>query len=675
MKIIFNPKNKQLDIGMRFFYLSVLCIMFFGTLIDKRLASAEEYFQSHVLQTEMKIYNHGGRAPGFSNPIWLRQNIKDILQKKPASFVAHFVSGRLEYEIGNYPTSVYHLKKARYMIERLQGFDKPPKSGEPHWHALILYQTAKTYMAMDRIKSECEILDLYLEKDYKRYERINRIRTSGSWYYIRGLLKMGEIQKAHQLSTDALAQPGMMEKEKQSAMMDLKLVEEFQSRSTKDTLNSYLETYEQLKASKRRVDSFLLNTLAYYCRINGDLEKAERFLKLSAEIRERRSASHPCNTLSRIYVASSKWGEARASLKNEWQWISGKYSFVGKELRKETLLSVSEYYIATGCPERALQICLPLVDIPVRSGFRWRFPEQWDAALLLTTICAYEQTRLRLSQWEINKSIIQRAQNIIQKMLMRLKEEQLKRIFKSRVAGRLSRKARVLNVTDIIDAPYWMHGDAIRILGPSVTRKLIKQYPFDDFQKQLYQNAVEAEVYYLEHAWDQLEKTSAAALSDLPGGERLWRARMSAMNGVCLMKSGEYREAMNRFLETYHISPAIFDHLNIPLPCRIYIDENNIVKSVASMIQKSSRIVFYNQGFKLWIKKINNHLEFVLKDRQNQPLKRFFISNRDMDHLQLDENILPKFYQQIFSVGDLPRVGDFDLIEGRSVENDIFKSE
>ena len=90
-----------------------------------------------------------------------RETAEGILEESPRSIIGHLALGLVQrYGEGNLPRSLYHLRRARTLLEARFG-PAPLSSGAVRWHGRILQETAFTCGEMERYEEELQLWDRY----------------------------------------------------------------------------------------------------------------------------------------------------------------------------------------------------------------------------------------------------------------------------------------------------------------------------------------------------------------------------------------------------------------------------------------------------------------------------------------------------------------------------------
>ena len=630
-----------------------------------------QQFRSGVTPEEWQAYGQLPEGSSFFDPSEVRKRAAEILSVKPESFVAQLLLGRLEYEHGNYPRSIYHLKQARERLEGLPAYEHLPQSGEePHWHALVLYRMAISDMALDRLPEQLDALDAYAKQHYERFEIRNNILRPAAFYRLSALVKLGRIDEAHALAEEALQRPGLSVEEKLAAREDLTLVERFRQKDSGKIYALYHKLLQEVDELGQTPGSSLLGALAYFSQLEGKYDEAAQALKRSARELKSRSSSHPYFGLAQLLLLQADWQAAREALRQCWQWLPGKRSYLRQELSKENRLAVAEFYLASGDVESAWRISSMLVNNPVRSGFRWRFSEQWEAASVLTALSALRQARLLRKERTIMMSWTVKLKNALSELDDLLYEQILKRKFRALVLERLKRPLPPLNALEAIDTPGWLFGEMVRLLGTGPSRQLLEAYPLTGRQHIMFFDAVNAEIAYQERDWENTLTFCWRAVVSLPRTERLWRARILAIQANVLRKLDKIEQAVVLMVQAYRINPAVFRHLDMQVPVSFLTDQSETRRRIIDALGHSSLLIEHHKGLRISIEETaDGGLSASVLSPNNSVLKNILIFIRGSETPEIfQERAVHSIRQQLFVAGPLLEQADYDALEGRAIK-------
>lgn len=627
-------------------------------------SAQEQYFQSGVSEQERLAYQQFPEGSAFLDAVQLTTHLSAILAEKPDSFVVELLRGRLKYEHGNYPSSAYHLNHARKLVESLPGFQYAPQADEePHWHALILYRLALTYMALDRLEDQLKVLETYAQYQYDQFEQRNALLRPASFYRIRALLKSGRIEEAYQLALAASQQRSLTEEETQAVQEDLALVEEFRSRDTVYLYTKYAALIQEMQQAGQTPSGSLLNTVAYFALLDGRYQESRQALERSTQELRSRSSSHPYNALAKLFLLQADWQQAQQALRQSWQWLEGKRSYVRQELTKETQLVLAAYYLAAGYPDSAWRICSSLLDNPVRSGFRWRFSEQWEAGLTLIAMAALRQQRELDAEAMAAEGWLLRSFSALRRIGTWKREGMLRRQFNALLMQRLARPLPVISALECVEVPYWLLGELFRTLGVNGSRQLLHVYPLTDTHQRLFLDAIETELAYIEGNWEAVLQFARQAAATLPEAEHLWRARIAALHAEALRQTEQTQQAISMFGEAYRLNPAVFRHLNIRLPVKIHTDDTALTEFAEKLLAHSPRLKQDDNGLDLHMTRNDTGIQCKLLDKN-----MMIVQNVSETEGQFRSRIAQELPRRLFSTGKWLEQADYDALEGRALE-------
>ena len=106
----------------------------------------------------------------------------------------------------------------------------------------------------------------------------------------------------------------------------------------------------------------------------------------------------------------------------------------------------------------------------------------------------------------------------------------------------------------------------MEVMGPRQMELLLDKYPLIGKRRDLFQNAIEAELAFLRENWPKVVDKAADAYKKLPPYENLLKARMGALMLKSKLETGAKELPENLIREVYGIQPLALAQLEIPLP-------------------------------------------------------------------------------------------------------------
>jgi tetratricopeptide (TPR) repeat protein len=317
---------------------------------------------------------------------------KKLEQRTLASgetFFPYLVRGVLLQDKGLYPDAVHLLNIAG---DKLEGADS---ENQTSWDMLIRYQRILAYQAMRNLKAQRTEMDRYKQKGYPERQEEETLRMGirrhpytqrfeqieGVW-----LLRAGQVEAAISLLEDWVGENGLSPLERARRERTL-----FQVRGYDPSADATQQLQEGLELAgeiQNQGGSFDRASVSYalgkHAARMGKWEIARKCYQESAGTFFDGSSLHPMERLLRIETAQGNWEKALATLQAARIWQSRCQPYILQELFKETRLAEAQLLWMLGYPDRALALTDKLLKDPVRGGFRFEHPAQWELEVLLT---------------------------------------------------------------------------------------------------------------------------------------------------------------------------------------------------------------------------------------------------------------------------------------------------
>ena len=494
----------------------------------------------------------------------LLQEASRLLAEQPNSFVAHYVMGSLRFRNGRYPEAIRSFQTARRLAESCPGFDAPPNGEEPPWHAVILSSLANAYDKMERLPEAVSVWEETRRRGYvEKYSQRKDVNEPGS-SEIAAFLKLGKVAQAKALAEERSNQRGLTGAEKAGRDFDRASVLFAEEPDGRRAYELFSETAKRVTATSEGFIPY--DTLAFHALRQGHPAEAVQWLEESTRHPNPKSGRHPWRLLAEIRTASAQWDKARQSLCESWESLAAKRQDVRYELLADTRKTLAEFYLAVGYPDRSEQLLLPYIEHPIRAGMSSRPVEQWQAGVDLAALVSSRQLRSLELENVAGEGLAARLVTHLKQVLRRYDESMLERRIRALVAKQLIKGRSLRDVLEVVDAPVWLWGDIITVLGPREVDALRRQYPLQGVQASIFTAALQAEIAFADGRWTAVLQSGEEALKALPPEQATWALRIQVLLGEAGRQSGDLQATTRWWVEPLRSYRSVFRHLGIVLP-------------------------------------------------------------------------------------------------------------
>lgn len=511
---------------------------------------------SIISPAEQACYND---ARGLTPRATVRREARAILEQDPASFVAEYVLGTLEVTDGNYPDGLRHLRRARALADQQPAAETAEVAELTDWRTRVVLALADALDHADRLDEALRAWD-----EAAALSVLPGSIPDRTLQRINALLKLGRVTEAQGVADARLQEPGLTDAQK----LALRVARARILFATEPDGARACEEFRALVQDAPAVEGFTppLNDLAFHARRQGRYEEARTVLARSAAIQNPNSASHPFRTLADMDIASARWEEANASIRNTWNWLQTRKADIRFELLADSRLTAAQFYLAAGYPERAEAIALPYVTHPVRSGFSSRPREPWEAGVNLLCWTASRQIRAVEAAAVADRPWHMRWRVGLLHTTRHWREAAMARRIRALLLTQVEKRLPIRDALALADAPIWFWGDLSRVLGPKPFRDLLAAYPLQGIPERQFLQALQAEAAFVARDWNGAVTLGRQALASLPQEEALLRARITLLIAESSRRLNRDSGGMEWFANAYRTDRAAFLKLLIPLP-------------------------------------------------------------------------------------------------------------
>lgn len=522
--------------------------------------------------------------------IHARELATKLLQKRPRSFIAHYVMGEVEHDAeANFPRAVYHLEQARALFEQKYG----PKPGDEtpwRWHSRIVLSLAFAYGEIEQHEKKLGLLQKY--NDLYDPDRL----ADRAWPLMK-LRKFTEARKAAQEGIDTGDT-----RQREVAYNSLCAIE-FEAGNDDQSYEACKRAMDNARSMGSDLDPADLMNFAEASRSVFKLDEAERIDREAADAAIA-WYGNPWSELAELYLREGRLSESLSALREIPRYRAQRPPHVRESDRNENRRALSSFFVVLGRHDDALRITQKALVAPDRRGHNSRDKAQDLSVAALLDASAHRLKAERALEHASALSLRQRFAAQLSALGERILAWSSARKALRAVAdeSRLSGSFQIGTARAAVMPP-WLAGELVEALGPGAARAAISGARGQDKRElsSAYYDAFEGEAAY--HAGDDedAEQLLAQALGRLPEAEQLLRARTLVLLASLRMARGAEATALRDYERTMQMDPSVLRRTGLSLPVRIQAS-GELGEDVASAIERSPRFDAGRQGLQIQIR-------------------------------------------------------------------------
>jgi tetratricopeptide (TPR) repeat protein len=521
-----------------------------------------------------------------------RELSAQILQKDPTSIPGNCLMGLVYHRSeGNLPKALFFLKKTRQLVE--DGYGPVPTDEDVAlWHSLVLVEQAMVSGEMGRHEDKLR----YLEEHDALYRPA--LTADRGWPLMR-LRRYDEARKAVEEALKLEEEPFQVA----SAMTALCAIEAEQHRRQQ----SYEACLAAAQYERDQADSgptpFTNAAEASLGMLKMD--EAEKLILEASQHFTSDSVSNPWLDLMHLYLGQGRTAEALDSVRRMVRWRNRQPPYMDEQNRSETELAGAIFLLVAGRAEEATRITGRALERPDRTGFTSSQPEQLIAAAAVVDSLAWRLAAERKAE-QASWSSWKEALPLYPQVLAARWQSWLS-------ARRATAQAthEDLLVTTLqpymagsIELPEWIKPEFYGALGPGVVEAaLVKARKAEQLPgAEGYFLATEAELARLDGDAKRALERVEAALEQLPGAEKLLRARTAAVGAWAAFEQGRNTRAIELLDQVMQADPGTIRRLGVRLPVSISTTRTALAERAGHLLAGSPRFqTGGNGGFRLTV--------------------------------------------------------------------------
>ncbi|MEM9552744.1 MAG: hypothetical protein AAGC60_00675 [Acidobacteriota bacterium] len=507
-----------------------------------------------------------------------RELSEQLLAHDPDSIEGHYLVGTVHHRAeGNLPRALYHLRRARGLIEDAFG-PAPSDDGPWIWHALTLGEMAMVSGEMGRHEQKLELLAV---RD-ALYEP--RSPAERGW----PLMRLRRYDEARRAVEEALA---MDDPDQTASALTALCAIEAEQHHRDASLEACLAAAEH----ERRYDLGGPTPFTNAAEASLGLLRLDQAESLLLEATENfivGTVSNPWLDLTQLYLSQGRTPEALEAVRAMHRWRLRQPAAIDEQNRAEAEMTAAAFLLVAGRPHDALRITRRTLARPDRTGFTSSESEQMEVAAALLDSIAH-----RLAAERTAETIA--ASSWTDALRLRLVETRLRlRAWSSsrRAAAHLSAERMLLAtlrpyLAGAAELPEWLEPELVASLGDGVMAAALERAEAIETVDGAEGFFAAWRVEIATHGGDARTALAQAdrALDTLPGVAVLLRARVAAQGARAALRLGERGRAAELFDRALQSDPGTLRLLGLALPVRIDAAPTPVARAAARSLAASPR--------------------------------------------------------------------------------------
>jgi len=510
-----------------------------------------------------------------------------VLAQHPDSYVAHYVLGLVHYYgEGNLPRALWELRTARSLFERRYG-RAPEKEAPWRWHALILVELSDLLGDMDRLDEKLEALGAH-DRAYDP-----PLYAERTW----PLMKLGRYAEARAMVQAAIATG--RPRQRRVALTSLCAIES-EAGSRDASYRACTAAAEEAKGSRRdgtaeysNAGEAALGMLRF--------DEAERHF-LEATRRPVTLYGNPWAKLVELYLREGRIAEAVSTMKQVHAYRRRKPAYADQLTQAETDQLAAQLLLALGRGDEALGVTTRAVTRPDRRGGISSHEEQAVAGAALLDRMARREAAALVAERRVTAGFWGSLRALVGEARLRVAAWTAGR----RAAVLLADRRRLLatlrpSFSGGADAPVWVTGELVGILGPGVVEQAIREARREETlpAATAYLDATLAEVALARGEDRRALDLAGRSARALPAADVLLSARVAGIGAAAARSLGERGVEVGLLGEVMQKDPTTVRRLGLVLPVVIEGRGTAVTDRAATLLGRSPRFRRAPGGFRI----------------------------------------------------------------------------
>ncbi len=419
------------------------------------------------------------------------------------------------------------LRQSRLAVDSARAKPRPNKESEPRWETLSLYELSESLRLVDKTEEQLLVLSDYLAKGGTDDEKRNKIAYTGGRRQAEALIKLGRFTESSSVIETALASTNLSPSARMGWLYTKAILVSFETTKSREAV----DLLNQLVSASRKRDQGLLYMRGQLHQGRKDvaLARADHLASFNAESNAS-SAAFPARQLALLDLHAGSWRESVEWTGRAWDSLRGKSPVLRQDLEKDMRCTAAQTSVLLGYPDLALQILGNHSNEPPRFGGSLQNKSQWECWAGVSrwlTLCAAADFN---SKPVLNgvTPIWQSASTQLSAAATCLRIAEDVRHHLSAIGDAPLQPVDALSCT--ADDPL-LYLTLVRMLGPSVARAMLSQWPLHDCPVGLHA-LIDAEIAWRSGNQDDAKGLALKALDEIGPQEHVLRARAMIILGM-----------------------------------------------------------------------------------------------------------------------------------------------
>lgn len=539
--------------------------------------------------------------------ITARTRAEQALADDPDAIIGNLVLGLVLYEAeGLLPKAMVHLSRARRVFERAYG-EVPEGEGKQGFHQLLLRAIQGISGEMEQFDEQLRVID--------RFDALYEPKLFGERAW--ALLQLRRFDEAKAAAILGSGSDDPWERSvSQNALCGIESELKTRQAQYKACLASLAATHGDALGGEitpglpsgpgvsLSVDAVNAASAAHSVL---RFDEVERLALLATKTKDD-SIANPWRTLCALYTDEGRLAEAVTAAREMQRWRLRLSANLRDQDRAETFAVLAALLLAFGEVDAGHRVIARAIERPDRRGLVSSKFESVAAGFALLRR-SFNKVKRELAAERASAGGIG---ELAKGALSAAKSLAAGSVDDARIAGVLADEALLRATLRMylsgIDAPSWLVGDLVDVLGAGVVGAELALVRADEaaaaegVDLSGYYDALEAEVALARGDEAEAAALAASALARIPQAEALLKARVAAVGAEALALSGDHAGAVASFQRAFEADPGVFRRLGIAIPAAVEAPVIDPVASlVASRIAGSPRFYEDRAGFVVFI--------------------------------------------------------------------------
>jgi tetratricopeptide (TPR) repeat protein len=517
-----------------------------------------------------------------------RELAEKALKADPTSVPALYALAQAQFlGEGNLPQGLFQIRKVRRILEKHGRAN--PEADSREWYLRVLYAEYLILQAMDRPEEQLRVVAV-LEQIYEPLP----------WLKVWPLFKVRRLEEARR----ALATAEQTGRWRLHSLNSRCALEEQSGRRQ--------PTYEAGQAMVKAIpySPVLWSNFGLACRYTFRLDEAESAYLRSVSNGRPDFHGTAYRPLALLYLQQGRVTEALSALKKGQAQRATRAPHTLQQDQTKMDQAVGLLLLVLGKSEDAERFVRRSHEQPDRTGSTT--DDETDVALVngLAMWTVLESRLEQLAEEDAGRSGAAVLPDLSRRALA-VQSWTLKRGLLKILHDPERLRALRPYMPGTPDLESWLSGGLVRLLPPGVATEAVRQArAAEDHPDAIpYFDALDAEVALLRGDAEEALAFARRALEKLPpDGEKLLRARVSAVGGEAALRLGKTEDGLMLLHQALRDFPEAFRLLKLSIPARVEDDGSPAARLLARRLLSSPRFVQNRSGFRLVVRSAGGRL-------------------------------------------------------------------